>query len=100
MSRTIYLLYRKARPIDRKEFMEKYSNTTQSKFASSSTYTMLKGTPILINIEGTLIEAITLPDILKNRHDADEVNKFVSCIKSNKPELSLPSQLQFKWSFN
>lgn len=99
MSRTIYLLYRKARPIDRKEFMEKYSNTTQSKFASSATYTMLKGTPILINIEGTLVEAITLPEILKNRHDADEVNKFVSCIGSNKPELSLPSQLHFRWSY-
>jgi hypothetical protein len=98
--RIIYLLYRKAYPIDRKEFMEKYSNTAQSKFASSATYTMLKGTPILINIEGTLIEATTLPEILKNRRDADEVNKFVSCLKQNKPEINLPSQLQFRWSFN
>ena len=79
--------------------MEKYSNTTQSKFASSATYTMLKGTPILINIEGTLVEAITLPEILKNRRDADEVNKFVSCLKQSKPEINLPSQLHFKWSY-
>lgn len=56
-------MYNKAHPIDRKEFMAKYSCVTQSKFASSATYTMLKGTPILINIEGTLIEAITLPEI-------------------------------------
>jgi len=99
MTRTIYLLYRKARPIDRKEFMEKYSNTTQSKFTSSATYTMLKGTPILINIEGTLIDTITLLEILKNRRDTEEVNKFVSCLKQSKPEINLPSQLHFKWSY-
>lgn len=96
--RVVYLMYNKAHPIDRKEFMAKYSCVTQSKFASSATYTMLKGTPILINIEGTLIEAITLPEILKNRRDAEDVNRFVSCLKADKPDLSLPSQLQFRWS--
>lgn len=97
--RTVYLMYNKAHPIDRKEFMAKYSCITQSKFASTAAYTMLKGTPILINVEGTLIEAITLPEILKNRSDAEDVNRFVSCLKSDKPDLSLPSQLKFRWSF-
>ena len=98
--RIVYLLYNKARPVDRKEFMAKYSCVTQSKFASSATYSMMKGTPILVNVEGTLIEADTLPEILKNRHNAEDVNKFMSCIKSDRPNAGLPSQLQFRWSFN
>lgn len=96
----VYLMYNKAHPIDRKEFMAKYSNTAQSKFAPSATYSMMKGTPILVNVEGTLIEADTLPEILKNRYNAEDVNKFMSCIKSDRPNAGLPSQLQFRWSFN
>ena len=95
-TRTIYLLYNKAKPIDRKAFMAKFTCNDNSKYAYAQTYKMLVGTPILVNVEGTLIEASTLLDIIKNKRDYNIVNGYIASLKSS--EYRLPRQIKFKWS--
>lgn len=56
---TIYLRYRPDKVVDR----EKYLNT----YSASTGYKMLQGSPLLVSVEGTLIDSSTIMDLVVNR---------------------------------
>ena len=87
-SKVVYLDYHKAKIVNREKFFE-------ANDAMSITHKMLQGTPIVISIEGTLIEADTLINILHNRNDFKYVENFLSCLRS--PSTMVPKLITFKW---
>lgn len=80
--KTIYLKYKKEYVVDRENFINTYSGPIN----------MLKGAPLLFNVEGTYINIEHLVDIapLSERHT---VSLFVTCIRN----AILPKFIEFKW---
>lgn len=103
---TVYLDYEKARPllVNREAFLEKYSvNKTGVKRGESFIVTimadtikqpmqMLKGTPILVNVEGSYLKA---QDLLKccKRKDYGKVLRYVRGVHGE----GLPPEINLRW---
>lgn len=103
---TIFLEYRRAMPflVDREAFMAKYSvNKTGVKRGDQFIITimadtikqpmqMLKGTPILVNVEGSYLKA---QDLLKccKRKDYGKVLRYVKGVHGE----GLPPEINLRW---
>lgn len=103
---TVYLDYEKARPllVNREAFLEKYSvNKTGVKRGENFIVTvmadtlkqpmqMLKGTPILVNVEGSYLKA---QDLLKccKRKDYGKVLRYVKGVHGE----GLPPEINLRW---
>lgn len=71
------LLYRsKLKIYDRDVYYKLYSG-------KSNNYTnMIKGTPILLNISGTLVDVKSIPNAVVRKKDLPKVNEYVSNVYS------------------
>lgn len=87
----VYLDYYKAirghKVVNLKSFYEKYSG--------KSSYKMISGTPLIINIEGTYVKIDDLIELIINRSLVPIVLKWISATKQ--PLLSEPPFIQFYW---
>lgn len=70
---TVYLRYNKDKIINRDEFLNAHT--------SNSGYKMLNGTPIIVNIDGSYIKAIDIPDLLVSKKYAKQVNDWLAELK-------------------
>lgn len=71
---TIYLDYYKAKIVDRFKFYNTYSSNTGG-------YKLLKGSPLLVNVEGSYIRANDIPELLVSRKYAKQVNDWLAELK-------------------
>jgi len=84
----IYLDYYKAHIIDRKQFMDKYNlektDVNGVPFRVIQPYKMLQGTPLLVSVEGSLIDSSTIMDLVVNRNHRtlSAVNRWLTDLKS------------------
>lgn len=87
----VILNYYKANKVDLKEYYRKYDNPRAQ-------YKLLQGAPLLVNVQGSYVEAYNIPDLIVNKSQRvfSEVNKWLS-------ELRNPSNvdggviLEFRW---
>lgn len=86
---TIYLDYYKANKVDLKEYYRKYDDP-------KSSYKLLNGAPLLVNVEGHYVKANDLPDLVCNRRFIPLVNKWIMELK-NPSNVSSRGTLDFKW---
>lgn len=86
----IYLDYYKAKKIDLKDYYRNYDNTNFS-------YKLLKGAPILVNVQGSYVEANDIPKLVVNKHFRFIVNQWVMELRNPQPNRS--STLTFKWKY-
>lgn len=93
---TFYLDYSKARPllININKWYEKYKNEGSRK---NNGYSMLQGTPLLVSIDGSYIEAF---DLLKvcSKNDSSKINKWLSELRN--PIEHSTEMFVFKWNRN
>lgn len=73
---TIKLNYHKAKPVDLKEYYNKYTDTDRR------TYRLLQGTPLIVNVEGTYIYVNDIPNILIDRRNIKDVDKWFSELRN------------------
>ena len=89
---TVYLDYtlalREEAIVDRKEYMAKYMAKNGE---------LLKGAPLLINIEGTCVLASKLVDLTKFKSCKEKVNEYLVNLKQKDPNVFLPKDLTFTW---
>lgn len=87
---TVILNYNKAKPVDRCKFFNTYS--------ASTGYKMLCGTPLLVSVEGTLIDTSTIMGLVVNRSQ-----RVLSALNRWLTDLKMPSNvidgeiLNFRW---
>ena len=82
--------------VDREDFIKKYTaNAPGSYFSSTQPYAMLKGTPLIISVEGCYIPVDSLPSLVRNKYLRSLVNQYVVSVKH--PELGFPPAIEFKW---
>lgn len=87
----VYLDYYKAKPVDRCKFFNTYSSNTGG-------YKLLQGSPLLVNVEGTLIDSSTIMDLVVNRNQ-----RVLSALNRWLTDLKMPSNvcggeiLNFRW---
>lgn len=74
--------------VDRKEYMTKYLAKNGE---------LLKGAPLLINIEGTCVLASKLVDLTKSKFHKEKVNEYLVSLKQKDPNVFLPKDLTFAW---
>lgn len=88
----IKLDYYKARNyiVDREEFM--ITNSWGDK-----SYRMMSSTPILVNIEGTYVNASDIPNIVANRRHIMEVNRWLIELRNPQAQPGHPTVLNFVW---
>ena len=86
---TIYLNRSKAKTVDLKEHNQKYD--------SSISYKLIKGAPILVNVEGSYVEANDLPNLVVNRRHIIIVNQWL--LELRNPIEKRASPLHFKWKY-
>ncbi len=60
-------------------------------------YRMLSGTPILVNIEGTYVNASDIPNIVVNRGQIMEVNRWLIELRNPQAQPGHPTVLNFVW---
>lgn len=72
--------------VDRSKFFDEFDNNSQ-------TYKMLKGTPLLISVEGSYVNVNNLPNLVVNKHQGFIVNQWVSNITKGTP----PDFITFVW---
>lgn len=83
----IYLNYHKARPVDRATFLDTYTAITG--------YRMLCGTPLLVSVEGTYINANDIPELLVSRKYAKQLNDWL--LELRNPTNVGKTIIDFKW---
>lgn len=66
----IYLDYYKANIVNLKEFYETYDSNRQ-------TYALLKGAPLLVNVQGSYVKANDLPNLVCNKRFVIIVNQWL-----------------------
>ena len=72
------LLYRsKLKIYDRDVYYKLYSNSKSNSYTN-----MVKGTPILLNIDGYLVEIKSLPNAVVNKRDLSKVEKYIDNVYS------------------
>ena len=87
---TVYLRYKPEKIVDRSKFYNTYS--------TSNGYKMLQGTPLLVSVEGSLIDSSTIMDLVVNRNQ-----RVLSALNRWLTDLKMPSNvidgeiLNFKW---
>lgn len=65
------LLYKnKLKIFDRAEYYKLYSG-------KSNNYTMIKGTPLLLNINGALVDIKSISNAVVHKKDLAKVNKYI-----------------------
>lgn len=70
------LLYRnKVKVYDRAEYYKMFSG-------KSNNYIMIKGTPLLLNINGVLVEIKSISNAVVNKKDLAKVNKYIDNVYS------------------
>ena len=70
------LLYRnKLKIFDRAEYYKLYSG-------KSNNYTMIKGAPLLLNIDGTLVDIKSMSNAVVHKKDLAKVNEYISNVYS------------------
>lgn len=67
--------------VDFKDYMKKYSN--------GSSYNLLKGSPKIINVEGTYVKLFDIPKILKNKAQVIVSEDFI---------YNFNEKVQLRWS--
>ena len=88
---TIYLDYYRAEIVDRFKFYNTYSSNTGG-------YKLLKGSPLLVSVEGSLIDSSTIMDLVINRNQ-----RVLSALNRWLTDLKMPSNvndgviLELKW---
>jgi len=87
---TIYLNRYKAKTVDLKEYYETYDNNRQ-------TYKLLKGAPLLVNVQGSYVKADDLPKLVVNKRFIIIVNQFL--LELINPTERKASPLHFKWKY-
>ncbi len=88
LTKTIYLNRHKAKKYDYKEFMAKYD-------ADVNKYNLLAGAPILVNVEGTYINANQLLELCKPSIKMT-VSNYIESLKC--PTSEYHEFLEFKWA--
>ena len=69
------LLYRnKVKTYDRDEYYKAFSG--------KSNYVMIKGTPLLLNINGTLVDIKSLSNAVVHKRDLPKVEKYIANVYS------------------
>jgi len=86
---TIYLNRYKAKTVDLKEYYGTYDNNRQ-------TYKLLKGAPLLVNVQGSYVEANDLPKLVCNKCNAIIVNQWLLELR-NPTDTDHFTVLNFKW---
>ena len=84
----IYLDYYKANIVDLKEYYETYDSNRQ-------TYALLKGAPLLVNVQGSYIKANDLPNLVVNKRFVIVVNQWLLSLRSPIEKDGKP--LDFRW---
>ena len=70
------LLYRnKLKIFDRAEYYKLYSG-------KSNNYTMIKGAPLLLNIDGTLVDIKSMSNAVVHKKDLAKVNEYIANVYS------------------
>ena len=70
------LLYRnKLKIYDRAEYYKMYSG-------KSNNYTMIKGTPLLLNINGALVDIKSISNAVVRKKDLAKVNEYIANVYS------------------
>jgi hypothetical protein len=85
---TIYLDYYRAKIVDLNEYYNKYDS-------NRTTYSLLKGAPLLVNVEGSYIDANALPNLVCNKRFVIIVNQYL--LELRNPIDKSKSTLNFKW---
>lgn len=86
---TIYLNRYKAKLVNLREFYKTYDNNRQ-------TYNLLKGAPLLVNVQGGYVEANDLPNLVCNRRFVPIVNQWLLELR-NPIDTDHFTVLNFKW---
>lgn len=84
---TIYLRYKHDKVVDREKYLSTYS--------ASTGYKMLKGCPLLVNVEGSYVKANDIPSLLVSRKYAKQVMDWLQELK-NPPNVG-GIIMEFKW---
>lgn len=84
----IYLDYYKAKIVDLKEYYETYDSNRQ-------TYAMLKGAPLLVNVQGSYVKANDLPNLVVNKRFVIIVNQWL--LELRNPIEKDGKALDFRW---
>lgn len=95
----IYLDYYKANIVDRDKFFKKYSlektDVNGVPFRVIQPYKMLQGTPLLVNVEGSYINANDIPELLVSRKYSKQVNDWLQELRN--PTNAGGEILDFVW---
>ena len=86
----IYLRYKPDKVVDRFKFYETYS-------ASTGVYKMLNGTPLLVNVDGSYVKAIDIPELIIYRKHLGIVNKWLQELKQPIEDGGII--LDFRWRY-
>lgn len=86
----VYLNYYKAEKVDRDKFFAKYDNPKAS-------YKLLQGAPLLVNVEGSYVQAFDIPELITNRsfRVLSAVNRWLIDLKN--PTNQGSEVLEWKW---
>lgn len=85
---TIYLDYYKANIVDLGKYYETYDSNRQ-------TYALLKGAPLLVNVQGSYVKADDLPNLVVNKRFVIIVNQWLLEIRN--PIEKDGKALNFRW---
>lgn len=82
------LLYRnKLKVYDRAEYYKMFSG-------KSNNYVMIKGAPLLLNINGTLVDIKSLSNAVVHKKDLAKVNEYIANVYSvNEPAANIKFRL-------
>ena len=82
------LLYRnKVKIFDRAEYYKMFSG-------KSNNYTMIKGAPLLLNINGSLVDIKSISNAVVHKKDLAKVNKYIDDVYSvNEPAANIKFRL-------
>lgn len=82
------LLYRnKVKIFDRAEYYKMYSG-------KSNNYIMIKGAPLLLNINGTLVDIKSISNAVVRKKDLAKVNEYIDNVYSvNEPAANIKFRL-------
>ncbi len=73
--------------VDRETTLERYDNTDKY-------VTLLKGMPLLVNVDGSYVKAYDIPQLLHNKEQSVKVNDWLSELKR---PIGLGSPVTFMW---
>jgi len=87
---TVYLNRYKAKTVDLKEYYETYESSQRS-------YKLLVGAPLLVNVEGSYVNANDLPNLVVNKSKLFAVNQWLIELKNPQLNTKHSAVLNFMW---